>query len=121
MTRLIQIKKGNVRRVALVDEPNIRLLDGCSSMCELAHMAISGGMKLNDWAKQRARHETLPYEPVSRGESDWKLLPAVDHPEGPARCLISGTGLTHLGSARNRQSMHATSDERLTDSMKMFR
>jgi hypothetical protein len=121
MTRLIQLKKGNIRRVALVEEPTIQLLDGCSSIYELAHTAISAGMKLSDLARQRARHEAVLYEPVYRGESDWKLLPAVDHPEEPARCLISGTGLTHLGSARNRQSMHATSDEQLSDSMKMFR
>jgi len=121
MTRLIQIKKGTVRRVALVDEPNLRLLDCCSSICELAQMAISAGMRLSDSARQRVRREALPYEPIYRGESDWKLLPAIDHPEEPARCLISGTGLTHLGSARNRQSMHAPNDEQLTDSMKMFR
>ena len=47
--------------------------------------------------------------------------PPIDHPEESSRCLISGTGLTHLGSARNRQSMHAVKDEELTDSMKMFR
>ena len=41
MTRLIQIKKGNVRRVALVEEPNLRLLDACSSIYELAHIAIA--------------------------------------------------------------------------------
>ena len=45
----------------------------------------------------------------------------IDHPDEPSRCLISGTGLTHLGSARGRQSMHATAAEDLTDSMKMFR
>ena len=32
MTRLVQIKKGNVRRVALVEEPHLRLLDGCSGL-----------------------------------------------------------------------------------------
>ncbi len=35
--------------------------------------------------------------------------------------MVSGTGLTHLGSARNRQSMHASTEADLTDSMKMFR
>jgi hypothetical protein len=49
------------------------------------------------------------------------LLPAIDHPEEPARCLISGTGLTHLGSARGRQSMHTDIADDMTDSMKMFR
>jgi hypothetical protein len=121
MTRLIQIKKGKVRRVALVDEPNIRLLETCSSIYELAHLAIASGMKLGDMARQRARHDTIDYDSVYNGRSEWQLLPAIDHPDEPARCLISGTGLTHLGSARNRQSMHATTTEELTDSMRMFR
>jgi hypothetical protein len=121
MTRLIQIKKGNIRRVALVEEPNVRLLDACSSIYELALIAIGTGMKLSDLARQRARHETLDYDAIYAGRSEWRLLPAVDHPDEPPRCLISGTGLTHLGSARGRQSMHATAAEDLTDSMKMFR
>ena len=78
-------------------------------------------MKLSEAARQRARHEAIDYDPIYNGRSEWRLLPAVDHPEEPARCLISGTGLTHLGSARGRQSMHATATEDLTDSMKMFR
>jgi len=121
MTRLIQIKRGNVRRVALVDEPNIRLLDNCSSIYELALVAIGAGTKLSDLARQRAGDETIDYDGIYEGHSDWRLLPAIDHPDEPAQCLISGTGLTHLGSARGRQSMHAAADEDLTDSMKMFR
>jgi hypothetical protein len=121
MTRLIQLRKGDLRRVALVEDPNVRLLDSCSSVYELAHAAIAAGMKLSDLAHQRASRETIRYDPIYSGESDWKLLPAIDHPEESARCLISGTGLTHLGSARNRQSMHATKEEDLTDSMRMFR
>jgi hypothetical protein len=121
MTRLIQIKKGNVRRVALVEEPNVRVLDGCSSIYELAHLAIEAGSKLSDLARQRARRDTVDYDTIYGGRSEWQLLPAIDHPEEPARCLISGTGLTHLGSARNRQSMHAGTADDMTDSMKIFR
>jgi hypothetical protein len=121
MTRLIQIKKGNVRRVALVEEPNVRLLDGCSSIYELAHLAIAAGVKLSELARQRAKCDTIEYDPIYRGQSEWHILPAIDHPDEPARCLISGTGLTHLGSAHNRQTMHAVATEDLTDSMKMFR
>ena len=117
MTRLVQIKKGNFRRVALVEEPVVRLLDSCSSIYELAHLAINTGMSLIDIARKRVRHETIDYDPIYLGQSDWKLLPAIDHPEEPARCLISGTGLTHLGSARNRQSMHARLEEDVTDSV----
>ena len=121
MTRLIQIKKGNVRRVALVEEPKLRLLDACSSIYELALIAITAGMKLSEVARQRAKRETLDYDPIYSGQSEWRLLPAIDHPYEPSRCLISGTGLTHLGSARGRQAMHASGAEELTDSMKMFR
>src|SRR5215467_8374042 len=121
MTRLIQIKKGQDRRVALVEEPGVRLLDSCRSIYELAHIAIEAGEKLSDIARKRARQEAIDYDPIYRGESEWKLLPAVDHPEEPARCLISGTGLTHLGSARDRQSMHTDITDDMTDSMKMFR
>jgi hypothetical protein len=121
MTRLIQIKKGSVRRVALVEEPNLRLLGGCSSIFSLACAAITAGMKLSETARQRVTQDVLDYDAIYRGNSEWHALPAIDHPEEPARCLVSGTGLTHWGSARDRQSMHAASEEVLTDSMQMFR
>jgi hypothetical protein len=121
MTRLIQITSGNVRGVALVEEPNVRLLEGCSSIYELAQIAIDDCKRLSEVVHQRAQHDTLDYNLIYSGRSEWRLLPPIDHPEEPARCLLSGTGLTHLGSARNRQSMHAATTEDLTDSMKMFR
>jgi len=121
MTRLVQIKKGSVRRAALVEEPRLRLLDNCSSIYELAQVAIAAGLKLSDVARQRARQETLDYDAVYSGCSEWRLLPAIDHPHESSCCLISGTGLTHLGSARGRQSMHEIAPEQLTDSMRIFR
>jgi hypothetical protein len=121
MTRLVQLKRGNARRVALVEEPQLRLLDGCSSIYELANSAISGGVKLTDLARRQATGDLLEYDPIYLGHSEWRILPPIDHPEEPARCVVSGTGLTHLGSARNRQSMHASTGADLTDSMKMFR
>jgi hypothetical protein len=120
MTRLVQIKRGVVRRVALVEEPHLRLLDGCGSVYDLARTALATGVKLSEAARQRATAERLDYDLVYSERSEWRLLPPIDHPE-PARCLLSGTGLTHLGSARDRQSMHAGNGEELTDSMKMFR
>jgi hypothetical protein len=120
MTRLVQIKKGIVRRVALVEEPHLRLLDGCHSVYELATAAFATNIRLSEAAKQRSTKDRLDYDLVYSGQSEWQLLPPVDHPE-PARCLVSGTGLTHLGSARDRQSMHSSAAEELTDSMKMFR
>ena len=50
-----------------------------------------------------------------------ELLAPIDHAD-PAHLLLSGTGLTHLGSAEERDRMHrAVSDvRRQSDSMKMF-
>ena len=70
---------------------------------------------------RRLSDELLDYDPIYEGKSEWHILPAIDHPEEPSRTLISGTGLTHLGSARGRQMMHSTAGEELTDSMRMFR
>lgn len=104
-----------------MEEPSLRLLDGCSSVYELANVAIATGSKLSHVARQRATGDFLEYEPIYCGRSEWRILSPIDHPAEPARCLLSGTGLTHLGSARNRQSMHTTTEEKLTDSMRMFR
>ena len=120
-TRVVQLRHGADRRVALVDEPCLRLLADCASVYELANIAIAKGVKLSELVHSRATGEQLDYDLTYSGRSDWRILPPIDHPQEPARCLISGTGLTHLGSARDRQAMHATSAEDLTDSMKMFR
>lgn len=119
-TRLVQLQKGMVRRVALVQEPHLRLLDGCSSVYELANFAIAASVKLSKAVEERATEQMLDYDDVYNGRSEWHLLPPIGHPDEPARCLVSGTGLTHMGSARDRQAMHASSEAE-TDSMRMFR
>jgi len=91
MTRLIQIKKGNRRSVAMVEEPTVRLLDHCSSIYELAVSALAGGSKLSELARQKAGNEVVGYDLIYTGESEWRALPAIDHPDESARCLISGT------------------------------
>ncbi len=107
--------------MALVEEPHLRLLGDCSSVYELASSAVTAGMKLSDAARRRATNDLLDYDPIYSGRSEWRVLPPIDHPDEPGRCMVSGTGLTHLGSARNRQAMHAAPSEELTDSMRMFR
>ena len=120
-TRLVQLQRGSTRRVARVEEPVLRLLDGIDSVLALAEEAIAAGVSLPALAERRATPEVLEYEPIYAGASAWRLLVPIDHPE-PARCLVSGTGLTHFGSAESRDRMHAeTVKENLTDSMRMFR
>ena len=65
--------------------------------------------------------ERLSYEDIYAGRHEWRLRLPISHPIDPARCLVSGTGLTHLGSAANRQAMHGKAEADLTDSMRMFR
>jgi hypothetical protein len=107
--------------VALVAEPRLRLLADTESVYALAQAALAAGLSLAALAAERAGPEDVDYDAVHRGESPWRLLPPVDHPQEPARCLVSGTGLTHLGSARERQAMHEDAPREQTDSMRMFR
>jgi hypothetical protein len=73
---------------------------------------------LRDTAASRTSDDTLDYDPIYRLESTWCLLPPFSHPE-PARCLVTGTGLTHKASADNRQAMHQNPAD-LSDSMRMY-
>jgi hypothetical protein len=84
--------------------------------------AIARGKSLEGTVSANLSGESLAYDPVYRGHSDWRLLPAFDHPDEPARCLITGTGLTHKASAANRQAMHAGGKEQtdVSDSMRMY-
>ncbi|MCA8879323.1 MAG: GguC protein [Rhodobacteraceae bacterium] len=52
--------------------------------------------------------------------AEGRLLPPILHPD-PAHLHLTGTGLTHLGSAATRAAMHAVASAEDTDSMKMFR
>ncbi len=121
MTRLVQIRRGETRAVALCDEPHLIVIDGFLSVFDLAQAAIAARTTLVDLVRKRAVMETLDYDAIYTGQSEWRLMPPIDHPGEPARCLVSGTGLTHLGSAANRQQMHEAAESDLTDSMKMFR
>ncbi len=125
MLRLVQLADTTTRRVALVDEPDLRLLEGVSSVYELAWRCLRSGSTLHAAVQARAGSEVLAYDAVYEGRSQWKLLAPMDVPDAPSRVLVSGTGLTHMGSARERQAMHlqeaAKADEAVTDSMRMFR
>jgi hypothetical protein len=92
-----------------------RALRNTPSIYELAASAINAGHKLADEVARRSLGETVD---LSRATFD---LPVM-HPD-PAHLHLTGTGLTHLGSASARDAMHAKLEgaETLTDSMKMFR
>lgn len=121
--RLVQFTTENVeRRVGLVSEDgeSVQVLQGTTRTYDLALTAGRSGQSLAQLVHERAGDEIVAYAPVA---SEGRLLPPLDHPD-PAHCLVSGTGLDHLGSAQARDAMHAKLDaaeEELTDSMKMFK
>ena len=110
---LIQFEDGKGRGVALLDDSDAHRLNDVRTTIELANRAIETGRTLADLAGE------LAATPIHLDEV--RLLPPVDHPD-PAHLLVSGTGLTHLGSAEGRDKMHRKLEEsaQLTDSMKMF-
>jgi hypothetical protein len=97
------------------------------SIYELAQDCLRRSRSLTEQAAALATGEVLSYDDVYAGRLAWRLLSPIDVPGEPSRLLVSGTGLTHLGSARERQAMHLaenkpeqTKEEVLTDSMRMF-
>ena len=119
--RLVQISHPQSgRRVCLVQEPMLILLQDTRSVYELALESIRSKVKMTELIARRLSPETLDYTIVYEGKSDWRLLPAFDHPENNMICMVSGTGLTHKNSALNRQMMHQAEEIKLTDSMQMY-
>lgn len=120
MTRLVQIANPSFgRRVALVNGSTLHLLGTHRSVYAFALAAIETGRRLEELILSDLSDVTVDYDEVYSLASDWIFLPSFDHPEEPARCLVSGTGLTHLASAANRDAMHAAAT--ITDSMRMYK
>ncbi len=102
-----------------MDEPKLRLLDGCGSVYDLASQCLRDRTSLTGGIERRKSTEVLDYNAVYSGESEWRIAPSADFPAEPARCLVSGTGLTHKASAKNRDAMHAAA-QAVTDSTRMY-
>ncbi len=117
--RLIQCDhQGQVRAALVESDQQVRLLE-CDTYT-LATQAIRAGKPLSETVEAALTETRLDYQALV---DDKRLLPPLTHPD-PAHCLVTGTGLTHLGSADTRSAMHAkaqVSEEELTDSMRMFK
>ncbi len=124
MIHLVQISRGISRRVAIVKEPTLICLNEVQTIYELAMRCLSRGVGLSEEALLLAHGEVLNYDAIYSGSSEWHLLAPIDVPGMASRLTISGTGLTHLGSAKERQAMHlaetSKTAEVVTDSMRMF-
>lgn len=122
--RLIQfLTTEQQRAVGLVrNSEQIDRLQGVSSTYQLAQLAIAAQHSLTEQLALHPIAESLSYRQLL---AEQRVLPPFDHPQDPAHMLVSGTGLTHLGSADTRATMHAQTsgkaEAELTDTMRMFR
>jgi hypothetical protein len=117
---LVQLRRAGSsgeRAVAVVEGGTLRLVEGFATTYELAQAAIRRGATLEEVVASCLGREAEPYDAAL---AERRLLPPLDHPD-PAHLLVTGTGLTHLGSAATRDAMHALKPEELTDSMRMFK
>src|SRR5690554_4554471 len=118
--RLIQCDhEGEVRAALVENDEQVRLLEG--STYQLARHALATGQPLAAVVEAALTDIRLDYPSLL---DERRLLPPLHHPD-PAHCLVTGTGLTHLGSAAARDAMHQTLRQQadagtLTDSMRMF-
>ncbi|HET6157019.1 MAG TPA: AraD1 family protein [Dongiaceae bacterium] len=119
--RLIQyLTDKGARGVARIDGSRAIVVTGTASMISLAQQAIAARRSLDEAVKAAGDGAALDYGALL---AEGRVLAPVDHPDA-AHCLVTGTGLTHLGSADTRDKMHkkiAGDVESLSDSMKMFR
>lgn len=116
---LVQLRtKDGGRIVVALDRGGVaRRLKEVETTYALALEAIETGGTLVDAASKRLTDEIVD---LAEAEADGRLLPPIDHPD-PAHVHLTGTGLTHLGSAEGRDKMHkAAAGGTVTDSMRMF-
>lgn len=116
--RLVQLTSASGQRMvaAVQDEGSAVRLDVASTYA-LALSAMERGVPLAAAAASCATDEAID---LSAAEAEGRLLPPIEHRD-PAHLHMTGTGLTHLGSAEGRDKMHKEAAAgNVTDSMRMF-
>jgi hypothetical protein len=119
-TRLVQLQISNRERVvAVTRNGETRRVNGATSLYTLAGEAIDAKISLDALVTRKG---TIgPALDLPQLLADKQILAPIDHPDG-AHLWLTGTGLTHLGSADARDRMHAKAHSAdASDSMKMFR
>ena len=118
--RFVQLKTGDgQRRLAAVDDSGrARRVTAADTLYDLAQAAIGANATLAETAQAHELGEDID---ILAALAEGRVLAPIDHPD-TAHLLLTGTGLTHLGSAEGRDKMHkaAQAGEQLTDSMRMF-
>jgi hypothetical protein len=112
-----QIQDGASLAVVLREGSEAAIINGASSSYALAQEAATTGKPLR--AVIMARGMGAAVDLPALAAAGRMALP-IAHPD-PAHMHLTGTGLTHLGSAAARDAMHTKlQNADLSDSMKMF-
>ena len=118
--RFVQLKEQDGTRVlaAVNDAGLARKVEGTGALLALAQSALAAGATLAEAAQAQPLGVEID---IPSALAEGRVLAPIDHPD-PAHLILTGTGLTHLGSAEGRDKMHkaAQAGEQLTDSMRMF-
>jgi hypothetical protein len=118
--RLAQILDENGKRLLVVTaRGESRLVKGAKTTLQLVQAALAEGAPLRKLIADRGIGKPVD---LALAYKEKRVLAPIDHPD-PAHVYVTGTGLTHLGSAEGRDKMHKSlaDPETLTDSMKMFK
>jgi hypothetical protein len=119
MLRLVQmLTAGGETLVVASDGTIARRVKNASSIHGLARAAIAARSTLAGIVDASGYGEIID---LRAALDERRILAPIDHHDS-ARIFLTGTGLTHLGSADARDQMHARAQSaQATDSMKMFR
>jgi len=113
-----QIRDGQGIAVVAREGTEAAVVRGVASTYALAQEAAESGRSL---AAVIAAHGLGEAVDMAALAAAGRLLLPITHPD-PAHLHLTGTGLTHLGSAATRDAMHTkANEENASDSMKMFR
>lgn len=94
------------------------IVKGAKSTYDLAREAANSGRSIAQVISAYGLGQAVD---LTRLAEEGRLLSPITHPD-PAHLHLTGTGLTHLGSASTRDAMHAkVNAQDASDSMKMFR
>jgi hypothetical protein len=118
--RLAQIVDENGKRaLAVTARGESRMVKGARSTLDVARQALAERAPLRKLIADRGVGKSVD---LRRALKERRVLPPIDHKD-PAHVFVTGTGLTHLGSAEGRDQMHRdlADPAKLTDSMRMFR
>jgi hypothetical protein len=115
------LDEGGKRAVGVVAGDTLRPVAEATSVYDIALAALTTGRTLAETIATSSLGEAVNRDAIL---AEGRALSPIDHPD-PAHLYVTGTGLTHLGSAATRDAMHKANqpatDAPLTDSMKMFR